>query len=78
MAPPSPLSPAVLAAAEIAGVDQLIRIGGAQAIAALAYHLPAPEVVRCLEELGSSPLDEDIRQAALIALYGGEPWCESR
>jgi len=49
-----------------------------RAIAALAYHLPAPEVVRCLEELGSSPLDEDIRQAALIALYGGEPWCESR
>ncbi len=31
------LSPAVLAAAEIAGVDRVFRIGGAQAIAALAY-----------------------------------------
>ena len=40
MVTPTPdgvISPAVLAAAEIAGVDQLIRIGGAQAIAALAY-----------------------------------------
>ena len=31
------LSPAVLAAASIAGVDQIFRIGGAQAVAALAY-----------------------------------------
>ena len=40
MAMPTPdgaLSPAVLAAARIAGVDEIYRIGGAQAIAALAF-----------------------------------------
>jgi histidinol dehydrogenase len=40
MAVPSPdgaLNPLVLAAAELAGVDEIYRIGGAQAIAALAY-----------------------------------------
>src|SRR5207249_6551499 len=31
------LNPAILAAARIAGVDRVYRIGGAQAIAALAY-----------------------------------------
>ena len=31
------LNPAVLAAAKIAGVDEIYRIGGAQAVAALAY-----------------------------------------
>ncbi len=36
-APDSELSPMVLAAAAIAGVDRVITIGGAQAIAALAY-----------------------------------------
>jgi histidinol dehydrogenase len=40
MVPPSPdgsVNPLVLAAAEIAGVDRIFRIGGAQAIAALAF-----------------------------------------
>src|SRR5690348_2943414 len=40
MAVPSPggkLNPLVLAAAEIAGVHEIYRIGGAQAVAALAY-----------------------------------------
>ncbi|HLB07622.1 MAG TPA: histidinol dehydrogenase [Alphaproteobacteria bacterium] len=40
MAVPSPkgvLSDAVLAAAEIAGIDEIYRVGGAQAVAALAY-----------------------------------------
>jgi len=36
-APGGRLEPLVLAAAEIAGVDEVYRIGGAQAIAALAY-----------------------------------------
>jgi histidinol dehydrogenase len=36
-APDNQLSPMVLAAASIAGVDQVITVGGAQAIAALAY-----------------------------------------
>jgi len=35
--PPGRLSPAVAAAAEIAGVTEVWRIGGAQAVAALAY-----------------------------------------
>ena len=39
VSPPSPTgdSAAVLAAAEIAGVDEFYRVGGAQAVAALAY-----------------------------------------
>src|SRR6202158_1482094 len=36
-APDGKLSPLVLAAAKLAGVDEIYRIGGAQAIAALAY-----------------------------------------
>jgi histidinol dehydrogenase len=36
-APDGRLNPLVLAAAELAGVDEIYRIGGAQAIAALAY-----------------------------------------
>ena len=35
--PRGQVSPAVLAAAKIAGVDEIYRVGGAQAIAALAY-----------------------------------------
>jgi histidinol dehydrogenase len=36
-APKGELNPLVLAAAELAGVDEIYRVGGAQAIAALAY-----------------------------------------
>jgi len=36
-APEGGLSPAVLAAAHVAGVDEIYKIGGAQAVAALAY-----------------------------------------
>jgi histidinol dehydrogenase len=36
-APGGALNPLVLAAAELAGVDEIYRIGGAQAVAALAY-----------------------------------------
>ena len=36
-APDNELSPIVLAAAAIAGVDRVFTVGGAQAIAALAY-----------------------------------------
>ncbi|MGC1369524.1 MAG: histidinol dehydrogenase [Methylovirgula sp.] len=36
-APDGPIAPLVLAAAELAGVDEIYRVGGAQAIAALAY-----------------------------------------
>ena len=37
MVSPPEISPAILAAAKIAGVDRIFRVGGAQAIAALAY-----------------------------------------
>jgi histidinol dehydrogenase len=49
--PPDPdgrLAPSILAAAAIAGVDEVYRVGGAQAIAALAYgteSVPAVDVV---------------------------------
>jgi histidinol dehydrogenase len=36
-APDGKLSPLVLAAAKLAGIDEIFRVGGAQAIAALAY-----------------------------------------
>jgi histidinol dehydrogenase len=36
-APDGKLNPLVLAAAKLAGIDEILRIGGAQAIAALAY-----------------------------------------
>jgi histidinol dehydrogenase len=36
-APDGKLSPLVLAAAQLAGVDEIYRVGGAQAVAALAY-----------------------------------------
>ena len=36
-APAGVLSPLVLAAAQLAGIDEIFRVGGAQAIAALAY-----------------------------------------
>jgi histidinol dehydrogenase len=39
-APDGVLNPLVLAAAELAGVDEIYRIGGAQAVAALAYGTP--------------------------------------
>ena len=43
--PDGTLNPAVLAAAQIAGVDEIYRIGGAQAVAALAYGTQAIEPV---------------------------------
>ena len=36
-APDGKLNPLVLAAARLAGIDEIFRVGGAQAIAALAY-----------------------------------------
>src|SRR5258706_11750010 len=36
-APDGKLSPMVLAAARLAGIDEVYRVGGAQAVAALAY-----------------------------------------
>jgi histidinol dehydrogenase len=39
-APDGKLSPLVLAAAKLAGIDEIYRVGGAQAVAALAYGTP--------------------------------------
>lgn len=47
-APNGALNPLVLAAAELAGVDEIYRIGGAQAIAALAY---GTETIRPVEKI---------------------------
>jgi histidinol dehydrogenase len=44
-APDGKISPLVLAAARLAGVDEIYRLGGAQAIAALAYGTPTIEPV---------------------------------
>ena len=43
--PDGEINPLVLAAADIAGVDEIYRIGGAQAIAALAYGTESIEAV---------------------------------
>lgn len=42
------INPAVLAAAEVAGVDEIYRIGGAQAVAALAY---GTETIRPVDKI---------------------------
>ncbi|HEY4775537.1 MAG TPA: histidinol dehydrogenase [Xanthobacteraceae bacterium] len=47
-APDSKLSPLVLAAAKIAGVDEIYRVGGAQAIAALAY---GTETIKAVDKI---------------------------
>jgi histidinol dehydrogenase len=44
-APDGKISPLVLAAARLAGVDEIYRLGGAQAIAALSYGTPTIEPV---------------------------------
>src|SRR5690625_7910196 len=49
-APDGELSPMVLAAAAIAGVDRVITVGGAQAVAALAYctqSIPKEDKIVC-------------------------------
>ena len=47
-APDGKLSPLVLAAAKIAGVDEIYRVGGAQAIAALAY---GTETIKAVDKI---------------------------
>jgi histidinol dehydrogenase len=47
-APEGQLSPLVLAAARLAGVDEIFRVGGAQAIAALAY---GTESIRAVDKI---------------------------
>jgi len=47
-APDGTLNPLVLAAAQVAGVDEIYRIGGAQAVAALAY---GTETIRPVDKI---------------------------
>jgi len=68
MVTPTPggeVNPLVLAAAEIAGVDQVFRIGGAQAIAALAYGTDRIRPVDVIVGPGNAWVAEAKRQ-----LYG--------
>lgn len=62
---PSPegkLNPAVLAAAHIAGVDEIYKIGGAQAVAALAYGTKTIDAVDKIVGPGNAYVAEAKRQ----------------
>lgn len=61
-APDGVLNPAVLAAARIAGVDEVYRVGGAQAIAALAYGTAAIAPVDVIVGPGNAYVSEAKRQ----------------
>ena len=68
MATPSPdgvINPLVLAAAELAGIDEVWRIGGAQAIAALAFGIDRIKPVDVIVGPGNAWVAEAKRQ-----LYG--------
>jgi len=68
MVTPTPngeVNPLVLAAAEIAGVDQVFRVGGAQAVAALAYGTRRIDAVDVIVGPGNAWVAEAKRQ-----LYG--------
>ena len=52
--PNGKINPAVLYAAEVSGVDEIYRIGGAQAIAALAYGTPTISPVDKITGPGNS------------------------
>jgi histidinol dehydrogenase len=65
MVTPTPggeINPLVLAASEIAGVDEVIRIGGAQAIAALAYGIDRVRPVDVIVGPGNAWVAEAKRQ----------------
>ncbi len=61
-APKGKLSPAVLAAADIAGVSEIYRIGGAQAVAALAYGTKSISAVDKIVGPGNAYVAEAKRQ----------------
>jgi histidinol dehydrogenase len=65
MAVPTPdgnISPAVLVAAEIAGVNEIYRVGGAQAVAALAYGTASIAAVDKITGPGNAYVAEAKRQ----------------
>lgn len=61
-APQGELNPAVLAAAHIAGVDEVYSIGGAQAVAALAYGTETIQPVDVIAGPGNTYVAEAKRQ----------------
>lgn len=61
-APEGKLNPAILAAAHIAGVDEIYKIGGAQAVAALAYGTQTIKAVDKIAGPGNSYVAEAKRQ----------------
>lgn len=61
-APEGKLNPAVLAAAHIAGIDEIYKIGGAQAVAALAYGTKTIEPVDKIVGPGNAYVAEAKRQ----------------
>jgi histidinol dehydrogenase len=65
--PPGPdgrIDPAVLAACKMCGVDRIYRMGGAQAIAALAYGAQSVEAVDVIVGPGNLYVQEAKRQCA--------------
>jgi histidinol dehydrogenase len=61
-APDGVLNPVILAAAQIAGVDEIYRIGGAQAVAALAYGTESIAPVDIIVGPGNAYVAEAKRQ----------------
>lgn len=61
-APNGKLNPAVLAAAHIVGIDEIYKIGGAQAVAALAYGTASIKAVDKIVGPGNSYVAEAKRQ----------------
>lgn len=61
------ISPTILAAAKISGVDRIYKVGGAQAIAALAYGTESIERVYKIVGPGNRYVAEAKRQVSIVA-----------
>ncbi len=71
--PPGPdgtVAPGILAAAALAGVDEVYRIGGAQAIAALAYGTETVPAVDVIVGPGSNRVAQAKREVAATGVVG--------
>ncbi len=71
--PPGPdgtVAPGILAAAALAGVDEVYRIGGAQAIAALAYGTESIPAVDVIVGPGSNRVAQAKREVAATGVVG--------
>ncbi len=71
--PPGPdgtVAPGILAAAALAGVDEVYRIGGAQAVAALAYGTESIPAVDVIVGPGSNRVAQAKREVAATGVVG--------